>query len=303
MAVRAAKWWKNSGVSPRAKWKFRPRGRAIIGTLYGQHELSPGDKWSEVHYVHHAWRDIPKGKVVLEVSWPIYQPREDGKLIAKPRTKLEVDILPATKERVRALCQRLDKTLSRDDGTEEERLKRIREVVQYVKYTKHAGLAPVEWRLIESFPEASPVLAFIPLVYAAGEDKGAVNRRLVKLACDPDYPELDSIFWYWRREKMTLSADELGPSLRSENVWTRAMTCATFPRKCGTEWTERLYRDLREAQQPLPDKQFARLVADLDDDAFDVRERATRELMRHYDRVRAQLVKAVQGRRPKPGTE
>src|SRR5262249_21006365 len=130
-------------------------------------------------------------------------------------------------------------------------------------------------------------------------DTGLANRRLIKLACDPNYPEVYAIFGYWRGEKFTLSAEEMALLLKSENVWIRALTCVTFPDQCGKEWTERLLRDLRESQQPMPDKLFARLLPNLDDDDFAVRQQATEELQRHGERVRTQLAKALQGQ-PSP---
>src|SRR5262249_26901014 len=155
----------------------------------------------------------------------------------------------------------------------------------YLEHTNHPGLSPVLWRLIESFPGEGAIDPFLPKLYAT-EDTGLANRRLIKLACDPNYPEVYAIFGYWRGEKFTLSAEEMALLLKSENVWIRALTCVTFPDQCGKEWTERLLRDLRESQQPMPDKLFARLLPNLDDDDFAVRQQATEELQRHGERVR-----------------
>jgi hypothetical protein len=69
-----------------------------------------------------------------------------------------------------------------------------------------------------------------------------------------------------------------------------------LPDHCGKEWTERLLRDLR---QPLPTEVLARLLSELDSDDFAVREKATRELVQHGERVQAQLRKALQDR-PSP---
>jgi hypothetical protein len=270
-------------------WRRRLLVRGSSGPRGATRIMSPGDQWSETLFVHHRWQDIPKGKVMLEVGWRVIDPGEKGKVIADPAVKLEVDIPPATKERVRALCQRLEERLGGNKLTEEERQKAAREVIDRVRYTNHAGLAPVVWRLIESFPDVHSVLDFLPMVYAAAEDKGAVNCRLVKLAHDPEYAQLDDIFWYWHREKIVFSPEEMAPLLRFENVWTRALICATFAGQCGKEWTERLFRDLRELQQPLPEKQFARLVSELDDDDFAVREKASKELIAAGPRASKQL--------------
>lgn len=273
---------------------FRPVVRGISGQRHGHRSLAPGEQWSEIHYIHHNWKNVPSGKAALEVVWPVFEPGREGKEVARPTAKLDINIPVATQARVHALCQRLEERLGNGNSTENERQVVIHEVIDYVQYTTHAELAPIVWRLIESFPNQSPVHDFIPMVYAAGNDKGIVNRRLIKLACDLNYPDLDDIFWYWRRERVTLSTDEMTPLLQSENVWTRAMTGATFTDRCGKEWMEQLFRDLRASQQPLPGEQFARLLSQLDDDDFATRERATRALQEHGEPVRVQLHKALQ---------
>lgn len=224
---------------------FRPVVRGISGQRHGHRSLAPGEQWSEIHYIHHNWKNVPSGKAALEVVWPVFEPGREGKEVARPTAKLDINIPVATQARVHALCQRLEERLGNGNSTENERQVVIHEVIDYVQYTTHAELAPIVWRLIESFPNQSPVHDFIPMVYAAGNDKGIVNRRLIKLACDLNYPDLDDIFWYWRRERVTLSTDEMTPLLQSENVWTRAMTGATFTDRCGKEWMEQLFRDLR----------------------------------------------------------
>jgi hypothetical protein len=169
-----------------------------------------------------------------------------------------------------------------------------REVIDYVRYTKHAGLAPVAWRLVESPSGFDSMDDLLRLLYGATEQKGVVNRRLVKLACDPDYPELGDVFRYWRYEAVAFSAEELAPLLRSENLWTKALTYATFGDRCGEEWKARLLHDFREAHEQLPAELFGRLVKGLDDDDFAAREKATGELRRYGERAKVQLREALQ---------
>jgi hypothetical protein len=320
----------NSHIDSHAKWRSRIRLGAFHRGGSGQQKLSPGDRLSEILYAHQQFCDLVKGKAVLEVSWRIFEPTEEGKVIARPTTRVEVDLLPATEDRLRALCGRLLAKLDQPARTEEERRQRVDEVLDYLQNTNHTGLVPVLWRLLESAPDACPMTDFLQQIYAGARDKSAVNRRLVKLACDPDYPGQGRIFAYWRWEppppaakgddkemqkfakmfcdfdrqeehweRVTLSAEEVAPLLRCKSVWIRAMTSVTFPDQCDRAWTEQLFRDLRESQQPLPEKLFARLLADLDDDDFTVRQQATEDLERHGDRVQAQISKALQGQ-PSP---
>jgi hypothetical protein len=327
IVIRSANWWNNSHVEPQAKWRYRIVGALHIGQPYGRRKLSPGDQLCEVHYLHHQYCDIAQGKVSFEVTWRIVEPGEEGKEIACPTERLEADVLPLTEARLRALCQCLETKLEQAPATGEERRKRVREVVNYLRDMNRAGLTPVLWRLIESFADVAPISDYLPLLYDAAQDKRSVNRRLVKLASNPEYPEFGSIFSYWRRqpvpgkpdpedeklakrfcnfdppgaapETVTLSAEEIAPLLQSDNLWIRVWTHVTFPVHTNKEWTERLFRDLRESQQPLPEKVFARLLSDLDNDDFAVRQRATEELQRHGERARAQITQALQGQ-PSP---
>lgn len=313
-------------------WEERPPRPRLLVVWPGPKRIRPNEEVSEVVYVHHRYTIIPPGKARLTLSWfvdkinppqkvetdepPVSwdavqqrlkkppqkvkkppEPKEGRKENERnfPSVTLNVDILPATSERVRALAQALEQKLDSSKRPETDSRSHVCEVIDSLRYTNHPGLTPVAWRLIESYPDVSPVSHFLPMVYATSNDRSAVNRRLIKLTCNTRYPSLDDIFWYWRREKVPLSADELAPLLRSENVWTRALTYATFPNRCDREWSDQLFRGLRAAQQPLPENRFARLVAELDDDEFTVRERATLELQQHGEPVRAQLVKVLQG--------
>lgn len=294
LRIRTHNWSPNAFAMPREKWERRGAGGGVSGSPYGSSTLSPGDKRTEILYVHQHFQHIPRGKTVFEVVWPIHEPGLGGKEIARPVTTLEVDIPAANKERTRVLCQWLEEKLNNGKETVDPQ-QSIRKVIDYIRYTNHAELAPIAWRLMEFHPESYPASDFIEMIYATAEDKRAVNRRLAKLACDPNYPHLDNIFWYWLREKITLSSEELAPLLRSENVWIRALTYLAFPSQRTQEWTDRLFRDLRDAQQPLPEVRFAQLLTHLDDDDFIVRERATCELQQYGDPVRAQLLKVLQG--------
>jgi HEAT repeat protein len=51
-----------------------------------------------------------------------------------------------------------------------------------------------------------------------------------------------------------------------------------YPDKCPAEWVDVLFADLKQAVRPP--EPFQRLLADLNDDDFAVRERATAELVR-----------------------
>jgi hypothetical protein len=290
--VSRANWRKNSEIVPRAPWKSRPVNFLTAGWLYGNIQVSPGERFSELHYVHHAWETIPSGTVELDVKWPIYAPGgadAPGKEIACPMTRLKVEIPGATKEGVRALCRRLE------DKANKFELSRS-EIYEYLHNTKHPELALLAWRLIEDAYCPYPIHDFLPLVYDGEANKSAVNRRLVKLACNPKCTRALTFFHYWYRERIEFSADELEPLHQSENIWLRVMTCAIFPGQCGKGWKARLLQDLRSRYGSVPVKQFAKFLADLDSETFAVREKATQELQAHGERVWAGVAEALQGK-------
>jgi hypothetical protein len=284
----------NIGLDVPAGWEYVVNVRGVPhGPRRVVWTIRPGERRTTLLFLHHNYPNAPSGKATLQVRWVLNE-ADNQPLVSPAPATLTIDIPRATDERVRALCQRLEDKLARNTGTQDEQKKVIREVINYLLYTKHAGLAPVAWRLIETGSGGYPIDDFLQRVYDAAEQKGAVNRRLVKLASDPDYHRLGDIFWYWRREEVAVSPEEMAPLLRSENLWTKALTYATFGDRCGKEWIERLLRDFREAHEPVPAELFGRLVAGLDDEDFAAREKATGELRRYGERAKVQLREALQ---------
>ncbi len=283
----------NLGLEVPEGWDFVPRARGVSGPIRVVRTIAKGDRWTQTVFLHHQYANIASGKATLKVRWTLIA--ADGKpLIAPAAATLNIDIPAATKERVRDLCKRLEAKLDGDRGEEV-----VREVIDYIRYTKHAGLAPVAWRLIESPAGVYSIDDFLKMVYDATEKKGAVNRRLVKLARDPDYPQMGELFWYWRRQRVDVSAEEMAPLLQSKNLWTKALTYASFGDRCGKEWTEQFLHDFREAHAPIPVALFKRLVAGLDDNDYAAREKAMRELRQYGARGKVQYLEAIE-RAPAP---
>ena len=155
--------------------------------------------------------------------------------------------------------------------------------------TRHCALAPVAWRLIESPRRFDLTRELIEFVSECPDDAQDLDVRVAKLAADPTWPGASDAFDFWRKRKTDLSPAAWKTLTESESVWTRALTFVVFPQRCGKEWKESLLQDLRTQTQPLPPSQFDHLLADLDSDDFDVREKASARLMRLGERVEAQL--------------
>lgn len=90
----------------------------------------------------------------------------------------------------------------------------------------------------------------------------------------------------WQSSKrhfdIRLTKEQFARLLAIKDVWVRALLYAHFPDRCPNDWAETLCQDLKRLVRPP--EGIAQLVAQLDDDNFRVRERATQEL---FDACRA----------------
>jgi hypothetical protein len=68
-----------------------------------------------------------------------------------------------------------------------------------------------------------------------------------------------------------------------KNVWVRALLYNHFPDRCSPAWVQTLLADFRQVAQPP--KRLLKLLDQLDDDAFLVREQASKELAASRDAV------------------
>jgi hypothetical protein len=295
IVVRWANFWNNSRVLPDdsdVKWSFWPLDRnGTIGRPYEKRTLKPGDKWSEIHYVHHWLRPIPQGKIPFKISWPIHEVGEKTKEYSA-EARLIVDIQAARKETLDLLCEDLERKFLERPIREED----LSEVIDFVRNTRHSELAPIIWRLIESPEGTAHIQEFVETIYATSSDATAVNDRLIGLITDPHYCSSAALFWYWYRKHMKLSPNEASRLLGDKSMWIRTLAYAAFPGRCDDQSRASLFDDIREAQRALPEGQVAKLVAEIDDDDFAIRDRASTELEKLGERVREQLLQALQAR-------
>ena len=234
---------------------------------------------------------IGGGKTSVTVTWNVYSPGKNGSLISKLSVPLEIDIPPATPERLAALRKRMEEQLRRPGLSDKE----SRRLVDDILDTRHPALAPVAWRMIEA--PHPPVRAFdlIQFISECPEDSSDLDGRLAKLAEDRRWGGRWDLFDYWRNRKTELPPAAWQTLNDAESVWTRALTYVVFPKRCGKEWKAALLQDLHDQSKPLRSTQLDRLLTDLDADDFDVREKASALLARFGERVEGQLSKALDG--------
>ena len=265
---------------------------------WGVKELAPGDQCSELLRIHESYSKIPAGRSTVRVTWPVYAPPErkvavgdvpDLKMLAEPSAVLDVDVPAATPERLDALRRHIDRELRRPDLESNDKIA----CASIVLDTRHHALAPVAWQLIETqqWPGATSYLirfaAECPEVYPD------LDARLAILAADPAWDGTFSTFTYWDRWNINLPPTAWKSLTEADSVWTRALTYVVFPKRCGGEWKAALLQDLRDQSKPLPSIQLDRLLTDLDDEDFDVREKTSALLVRFGERVEGQLSKSL----------
>ena len=261
----------------------------LFGPLVGSQVFAHGDQAAETTFVHHGYEAVPSGPVMLDVEWPLYAASTDGKspgpLIASLHACLKLDIPAATPERLAALRKRLQSQLRQPGLSDKDHLALTKEVV----YTRHEACTPVAWQMIEAPRPLDWTTDLIHFLSQFPEERHDLDARLAKLGTDPDGPGPMDAFNYWKKCKTGVPPKAWPTLEKAENVWTRALLYVNFPKQCGKQWKDALLEDLGGLSKAVPSTQFDRLLADLDSDDFDVREKASAQLIRLGERVEVQL--------------
>src|SRR5262249_28409414 len=127
-------------------WERRLRVQGLSGPAAGDVEISPTRPLTRTVYLHPDYAKIPTGQAAITVTWFVYAPGEGHPLIARPTATIEVDVPPASPERLAVLHKRMEKTLHQTDLLDRDRLDLIQDTLD----TRHHALAPLAWELIEN---------------------------------------------------------------------------------------------------------------------------------------------------------
>jgi hypothetical protein len=271
-------------------WQIRLVVRALNGPVGYTQTYRPGDHVSEVAYLHHGYSGIARGDVKLKVKWPLYKD-QDGPLVVAPCTTLDVTIPPADADHLAALRKRLEGQLRREDLTEDEQ----RGLARVLLYTEHRALVPVALEMLSTRPSAFTDFAMVEFAYGCGGDPAELHEQLAKLATAPGSRPQLSVFEYWRMNHVSLPEASLKRLCGARSLWTRALTFTTFGKQCDKAWIEATIRELSDLQKPVPADQFGKLLADLDDATFSVRQDAQTQLEEFGERVVPQLRESLRG--------
>ncbi len=284
--------WRRARCRHPQAWELFWEIRVRLGSyLRGIGHLRPGDEWSETFYLHHDYSTVPAGEAQAEVYWSVWEPKQTKKgLIARPSVPVTINVLPATEERLASLRERLERELDGPDRPQDQ----ANHVGRTILHTRHRALVPLAFRLFrsESLENPSPS-SMVPLIYHSLRDAEEGHTEFVRHLTGDNPRRYPVIFDHWRSNKVSLP-DKFTDRLKTcGNPWIRAMTYVTFPKGCDREWTESLLGELRDA----PGKDFFervnRLIDDLDDDRFEVRQRATEELTRMAESAEPELRKRL----------
>jgi hypothetical protein len=301
------------GLSTPSGWRRFEGNRIIQGPgLVGPQIFDPGEAYSVTVYAHEWFARIPSGRASLKVSCPV---QIEGKGEEEVSTDLDVEVLPATPERLTAVRQRMEAALDRRRRTRFEG-----DPARWIFGTRQRAFVPVALRIIGE--NAYPLNQMLDFSYCLSDAPEEVHARMVALSCQPGWKGRMHLFDYWHTRcyddpdaadeaqmrfakvsfdelyslthRPTLPPQEFAKLLETQNPWTRILTYVTFPARSPREWKRTLLEDCRQLARPLPAKQLAPLLRELDDDAFEVRERASAALEDFGERVEAPLRQALQ---------
>ena len=206
-------------------------------------------------------------------------------LLASPALDLEVDIPPATPARVAALRRRMEARFHDQDASAFEQQNLAQDIIT----THHAGLTPLAWQMIERPNATYDVAGLIDFVAGCAESPDEVDGRLVRLVKNPNWDEEWAVYGFWKGRGTDLRPVVWQRLTDACSPWKRIFTYMTFPRRCTKEWKARLFSDLHECQRPLAPSKLDKLLTDLDSADFEVREKATDELVYLGERVEPSL--------------
>ena len=278
-----------AGIPGEWKQKLGPLFGSMFGSPDGHRTIKPGEEWSETILLHQLYDNITPGSARLKFGWAIRSPQVNHAILAYPKLAIDLEIKPASSKHLAALRNRLERTLERGDIKSEE----LREVANTILDTSHVALVPVAWRLIESsissHDDRLPKWKLFSFIDAGSKNKADVHARLVKLACNPSWPAKTELFEHWRACQPELTQEHLQQLATGGSVWTKILTYTTFPKRHDAASAKKLFATLSDLNQPLPAAEFTQLLSLLDDDSFEVREKASADLEAAGERVVGKL--------------
>jgi hypothetical protein len=299
-------------------WKnIKSRGGIGVGSPGGTIRMQTGEQRQEVLHLHEHYTGIKAGKIKLPVSWPVNRAKGDqGNLIlvpiADPKIVFELDIPPATPDRLRRICEGLEKRFDKvgksnigkrshvivgaDAGVME-----LQDIGFHFLKRSHAEFIPLSLKFLEmnGYMKAP---SHVDYIIRTSNTTADAHRLFVDQVTRDRPTAIAPYFQKWNGPKWngtpSITAEELPDEEirrleRAPDLWVRALTYVTLGKRCEPAWVTGLLAELEHSRDPLNPKALDDLVLKLDSPSFRVREDAQRELLGYGFRVRDGLKKAL----------
>ena len=283
--------WRCDEINVRssAQWEGRVMSRRDAGNPLAYRTISPGEEWSETLFLHHHYCNITSGRVRLSLSWPLYASSKDRPLLAEPTATLDVVIPPATAERLAKLQKRLEERIKRPGLTKTEGY----QIADLILDTRHTEFLPVAWQMLEIRPWLFRVQEVIYFIHDRAGMYHETQDRFVMLACGPVSKVKQAIFDYWSPRPRVLNGKQINRLRTAKSIWTNVRTYLIFANQHEALEKDEFFIRVRALNKPVFDPEFARLLRNLDDDIFELREKASADLEATGERVEEQLRRSL----------
>lgn len=123
-------------TAPKGWGKPPKKDDGHIAYMNSDKEFKRGDKVSHYVYLHHQYAKIPAGKATLTFSWSLSKPLSDkiknfaDYTLADTVAKCDVEVLPATKQNLKAVRQRILDDILGEELTGEKTMKMANQLIR-----------------------------------------------------------------------------------------------------------------------------------------------------------------------------
>ncbi len=165
-----------------------------------------------------------------------------------------------------------------------------REAHNWLLKTQRNELCPVAIAMLDIAPDGDALRFSLDYLRNCTGSADTINQLIVNELVKA--PLLSSkVFKYWKDSVISPpTSGQIRDLLNSPNIWMRMLASTAFPSCVAKTTKELITRDLVEAVAPHSSVEFLELIAQLDDDRFAIREKATRRLIARGNEFEAMIV-------------
>ncbi len=265
------------------RWGSASYGGPIIGRRGGEVDL-PDEGWETFLLFHQYYRrqPIPSGSENLLISWSIRNKTEG---FGRAATLLPINVLPPTPENLSAVRKRLEKCWQ-EAGSSAEKQDIL---IEMLNGTVHRELIETALSFLRS-PKLSPEANGRTLAFHSWRTAPELTHHtFAQLAREFKSSVAVDVFEFWSNNPSLLPDPELRSLYQSNRLWARILTYAVFDARCEREWVAKLRQETPNLCNSAPAQEIARILKDLDDNRYAVRQRARDELFKLDETAESQV--------------